>query len=225
MRKIKTLTSYAAHCRFLAECGNQNFWMARRLLPVVTPYFYSPTKAVMQWQGKLVTIAETIHRRFEVWEIPKEIVHYTENAAESEQFADIRQAGNYFSGDAPFAGEMQRGKIMKTKPIRTGKDMAPLKWIDGGNGTLIHPVAHEPITTRVVNLSSYRRIFEVYDYYNEAERNFQLILGAPELLAALEEIATRGPVPGYDSASALRLRLVATQSIARAAIAKAKGLA
>jgi hypothetical protein len=41
------------------------------------------------------------------------------------------------------------------------------------------------------------------------------------LLEALKEIATRGPVDGYYSADALRLRLIATQAIARAAIAKA----
>lgn len=40
----------------------------------------------------------------------------------------------------------------------------------------------------------------------------------PLLINALEEIADRGPVPGYGSESALRLRLVATQSIARAAL-------
>jgi hypothetical protein len=41
------------------------------------------------------------------------------------------------------------------------------------------------------------------------------------LLEALKEISQRGPVIGYGSADALRLRLVATQSIARAAIAQA----
>lgn len=41
-----------------------------------------------------------------------------------------------------------------------------------------------------------------------------------ELLKALEEIAARGPIEGYNSAAALRLRLVAVQSIARSAIAK-----
>ena len=43
-----------------------------------------------------------------------------------------------------------------------------------------------------------------------------------ELIKVLEEIASRGPVPGYERADALRLRLVGTQSIARAAIARAK---
>ena len=43
------------------------------------------------------------------------------------------------------------------------------------------------------------------------------------LLTALKEIASRGPLPGYETANALRLRLVLTQAIARTAIAKTKG--
>jgi hypothetical protein len=60
----------------------------------------------------------------------------------------------------------------------------------------------------------------------QGHENMRLIVLAvnahDELLAALKEIAERGPVDGYGSADALRLRLVATQSIARAAIAKAE---
>jgi hypothetical protein len=39
-----------------------------------------------------------------------------------------------------------------------------------------------------------------------------------ELENALREIAARGPIAGYTSASALRLRLVGSQSIARAVL-------
>jgi hypothetical protein len=53
--------------------------------------------------------------------------------------------------------------------------------------------------------------------------NARLIAAAPTMMEALEEIANRGPVEGYESVAALRLRLVATQSIARAAMAKARG--
>lgn len=47
----------------------------------------------------------------------------------------------------------------------------------------------------------------------------RLIAAAPALYVALEEISERGLVEGYGSPNALRLRLVATQSIARAALA------
>jgi hypothetical protein len=54
-----------------------------------------------------------------------------------------------------------------------------------------------------------------------AKADAALIATAPELLTALREIAERGPVDGYTSAAALRLRLMGIQTIARAAIAKA----
>ncbi len=43
-----------------------------------------------------------------------------------------------------------------------------------------------------------------------------------QLEAALAEIAERGPVIGYSSGNALRLRLIGSQSIARAALANTK---
>ncbi len=49
------------------------------------------------------------------------------------------------------------------------------------------------------------------------------IVAIPGLLAALGEIAERAPVPGYGSAGALLLRLVGTQTIARAALGAVKG--
>jgi hypothetical protein len=48
--------------------------------------------------------------------------------------------------------------------------------------------------------------------------NAALIARIAELEAALREIAGRGPVDGHASADALRLRLVGSQSIARAAL-------
>lgn len=59
----------------------------------------------------------------------------------------------------------------------------------------------------------------------ENQDNADLVAAAPALLRecdklreALREISTRGPVEGYRSKSALMLRLVGTQSIARAAL-------
>lgn len=61
------------------------------------------------------------------------------------------------------------------------------KWMDCGQGTLIHPVSHEPVTTEVVELEGHGRIFEVYHYGNERDQAQRLILAAPELLAALHK--------------------------------------
>ena len=58
----------------------------------------------------------------------------------------------------------------------------------------------------------------------EKESNACLIASAPDMLSALEEIASRQiSVHGYNSPSALLLRLASVQSLARAAIARATG--
>jgi len=55
------------------------------------------------------------------------------------------------------------------------------------------------------------------------QANARLIAAAPAMLAALEDIAGRGPVPGYGSGDALLVRLAGIQSIARAALSAATG--
>ena len=60
--------------------------------------------------------------------------------------------------------------------------------------------------------------------HEETQANARLIAAAPDLLAALEEIASRQiSVQGYNSPSALLLRLASVQSLARATIARATG--
>lgn len=51
---------------------------------------------------------------------------------------------------------------------------------------MIEPHSHEPVTTNVVELEGFGRIFEVYHYGNEPEQTQRLIESAPELLGALE---------------------------------------
>jgi len=76
----------------------------------------------------------------------------------------------------------------------------------------------EPLPVRICDL----RVLPGVDGFGKGKANALLIAAAPVLLRALEEIAERGPLVGYDAVSALKLRLVLTQSIARAAIAAAR---
>jgi hypothetical protein len=87
MKRIKTITSYAGHARFLAECGSKTMWMASKHMPVKTPFYSGPTVSVIEWNGMLVKVAETSHKRYEVWQVPSNLVRQTESEAMKEQFA------------------------------------------------------------------------------------------------------------------------------------------
>lgn len=64
----------------------------------------------------------------------------------------------------------------------------PRNWLPCGNGTLAHPVSGRPITTHVIEAEGWGRIGEWYDYSNETEANFALIVSAPALLEMLERL-------------------------------------
>ena len=60
------------------------------------------------------------------------------------------------------------------------------EWLDCGQGTMfICPSgAHmREVTTKAVELKGHGRIFEIYDYSNEPEQNFELIVNAPKVKA------------------------------------------
>lgn len=86
MKRIKVLNGYTAHARFLVDvCVGRVGWIARKRLPVKTPYSFGPSCAVMKHSDKgPVVIAETAHRRYEVWAIPAEIIRATDEQATQE---------------------------------------------------------------------------------------------------------------------------------------------
>jgi hypothetical protein len=90
-------------------------------------------------------------------------------------------------------------------------------WLDCGQGTLQLPSSGGSVTTEVVELKDFGRIFEVYHFGNEPEQTQRLILAAPELLAACQWM--------MDILEGKCGRPFAAAKAARAAIAKAKGTA
>lgn len=74
LNRIKVITGYAAHARFLAECEDEEFLIhpvgtIPRQSQIPSPYRYSPTHDVLGWNGRKVVIVETRHRRYEVFEV------------------------------------------------------------------------------------------------------------------------------------------------------------
>ena len=92
----------------------------------------------------------------------------------------------------------------------------PGPWNLNGNGILLHPVTNRQLVTQ--RIETYLGSFEVLDETNEPDANARLISSAPDLLSALEEMmSVFQDHEQYDEESA------EVVSIARAAIAKAKG--
>lgn len=82
LRRVKTITSYAGHARFLAECdetipGSGDMTMLgtipdadREAHGIRSPYAYSPVRTVFSHpRHGAVAIFETAHKRFEVFTV------------------------------------------------------------------------------------------------------------------------------------------------------------
>ena len=94
------------------------------------------------------------------------------------------------------------------------------EWMDCGDGTLLHPVSHRPIATRVVELTGFGRIGEWYDHEG-SEVRFQKILKAVNshdaLMAALKSLLRVSYPTGQDT------RTDRAMNEARRAISQAEG--
>ena len=67
LTRVRVLTGYAAHARFLADVNEQPIGSIPR--QVHQPYAYSPDHTVWAWRGVPIIIAETRHRRYEVFRV------------------------------------------------------------------------------------------------------------------------------------------------------------
>ncbi len=87
MKKVKTITSHAGLARWLAEVSEEPVaWLARvQVEEIPSPYRYSPVVAVYEWNGRKVAWFETRHRRYEVFEVPAELLKF-KTEAEAEEW-------------------------------------------------------------------------------------------------------------------------------------------
>src|SRR3990167_2870792 len=78
LKRVKKITSYAGHSRFLAECADEPVgYLARvQVEDIPSPYAYSPSKQILQWGDKKVVIFETSHRTYEVFEVPAQLLRF-----------------------------------------------------------------------------------------------------------------------------------------------------
>ncbi len=72
MKRIKVVTGYAAHARFMAELVEEPIGEIPRDPAIPSPFAYSPVHVVWQRGEQRVVIVETRHARHEVFEVPAE---------------------------------------------------------------------------------------------------------------------------------------------------------
>ena len=92
-RRVKVLSGYAAHARFLAELDDELIGYVPHQIP--SPHRYNPVHAVNRWRGrgKHVIVVETAHRRYEVYQVIAGPVLTTDEDATRIYIASQRKQG------------------------------------------------------------------------------------------------------------------------------------
>ena len=69
LQRVKRITSHAGYARFLAECEETTYSLPRQT-DIPSPYAYSPEWDVYRHQEQYVIIRETMHKRYDVFDVP-----------------------------------------------------------------------------------------------------------------------------------------------------------
>ena len=115
----------------------------------------------------------------------------------------------------------QTAEVERTTPMRRAEKFTPGPWLDCGEGCLRTP-GGAYVGTRVIEAKGWGRIIEILDESNESDANFRLILKAPELYAALQEL--EGWARARENTMGDPCRLLECQDGVRRAIGKARAL-
>jgi hypothetical protein len=83
LHRIKTINSHSGLARWLSEIDETGTWLARvQIEEIPSPYSYSPTTPVYDWNGQKVVWFETRHKHYEIFALPAELLRFkTEDAA------------------------------------------------------------------------------------------------------------------------------------------------
>jgi len=89
-KRIRVMRSYRALSHFYQQVTERERWIsAHHVRHIPSPYSYSPTRRVLEYEGWNVIVVETAQRRFEVFVVPEGVtIHDTDQAAEAELIAN-----------------------------------------------------------------------------------------------------------------------------------------
>ena len=103
MQRIKTITSYAGHARFNAECTLTGQYLAKSQVSYIrSPYRYSPSVQILRWHGVDVVWFETSHRRYEVFAVPADMRRFKSD----QEATDFHIAEGHAAGARAMSEEM-----------------------------------------------------------------------------------------------------------------------
>jgi hypothetical protein len=78
MNRIKTITSHVGLGRWLSETNETPIgYLARcQCEHIPSPYAYSPSVRILDWNGRPCVYFEVRHKRYEVYEVPQELLRF-----------------------------------------------------------------------------------------------------------------------------------------------------
>lgn len=78
VKKIKTIRSHSGLAQWLAETSEEPIgYLARvQVEEIPSPYAYSPSKPIYDWNGKAVIWFETKHRYYEIFEVLPQMLRF-----------------------------------------------------------------------------------------------------------------------------------------------------
>lgn len=93
--KVKTITSHVGYARFLTECKDVRGGWIVKPREIKTPYSSGLTVRVLAWRDHFVWVAETSHKRYEVFSVAPRLLFNTEKQAEDVAIAQWKAANGY----------------------------------------------------------------------------------------------------------------------------------
>jgi hypothetical protein len=83
LKRIKRITSYVGHARFLSECDDADWGWIPAQKDIPSPYASQSQWDVYGWNGKPVLVRETAHKQYDVFEVPEQMIRTLHDEQES----------------------------------------------------------------------------------------------------------------------------------------------
>jgi len=87
-KQIKKITGYAADCRFWQDVSEKSAGYVIKPIGIPSPYAFSLTSIVYEYNGHKIIHIETAHRTYNVFDVSGMTIYATEELAQDAALAD-----------------------------------------------------------------------------------------------------------------------------------------